>query len=74
MREAEFYSVSLLANQQKVVGNIMKDISVGVREETVIPDSVGRLKRYACMPSIKLDTSEDTVEEMVARLITIINE
>lgn len=70
MREAEFYSVSLLANQQ----NIMKDISAGVREETVIPDSVGRLKRYACMPSIKLDTSEDTVEEMVARLIIIINE
>lgn len=70
---AEFYSISLLASEEKLVSNLSKDIQLGVRDKEVICRSIARLVKYEQVHSDKIDTTNLSIEETAQEIMKLIH-
>lgn len=62
---------SLIVDRENLVKRISHDIDVGVRKEDVIDRSMARIDLYHNLNTIKIDTSNKTIEEIVSEIKAI---
>lgn len=62
--------ISLVCDEETLKARLQKDVKQGVRNADVIARSMERLMLYQRLETVKVDTSQKTVEEVVRELIT----
>ena len=64
-------SISLVANEACLRERLLKDIAQGVRTDDVIERSISRLPLYRQLNTVKVDTSNKSVQQIVDEIKAI---
>lgn len=72
MNNVEFHNFSLIANEDTIVSRLKKDIDSGLRPQIVIPRSKERLKHYANVSSVHIDTTGLNKDDVVKKIYEIV--
>lgn len=72
LKDVETFSVSLVPSSEKLTRNLKKDIEFGIREKSIISDSLARIQKYESVNSIQIDTSNLEVEDIAIRIIQMV--
>lgn len=64
-------SVSLVVSESELKARLQNDIDAGLRSSDVIGRSISRLSLYENLNTIKIDTDNLTVEQVVQKIIDI---
>lgn len=59
---------SLIANEENISKRICADIQKGLREPDVLPRSLQKIPLYANLNTIKIDTSDKTLQQIVSEI------
>lgn len=73
IKNYELICISLLADIDTIQKRLSMDVEKGCRNEDVITRSIEKLPRYAHLNSIKIDTSDKSVHEVVDEVIQLSN-
>ena len=68
--KTQFYSFSLISDENKLRENILKDVTLGLRKENSIEESITRLKNYNQVSSEKIDITNNSVNQVVEKILT----
>lgn len=71
--EFDLIKITLTCSQEELKKRLLKDIEENRREESIINRSIDRLRMYDKLDTIKLDTSNLTIQQGVDEIIKIIN-
>lgn len=63
--EVELYPISLMVDKDTLVSRLQKDVEAGIRKADVIKRSVQRIEMYETLNTIKLDTTNKSLDELV---------
>ncbi len=63
--EVECYPISLMVDKDTLVSRLQKDVEAKIRNEDVIKRSVQRIEMYETLNTIKLDTTNKSLDELV---------
>lgn len=63
--EVECYPISLMVDKDTLVSRLQKDVEARIRNEDVINRSVQRIEMYETLNTIKLDTTNKSLDELV---------
>lgn len=63
--------ISLIANENSLRERLVADVKSGIRTEDVIDRSVARISLYQTLDTIKIDTSNKTVQTIVDEIIQL---
>ena len=69
----KIYVITLMASDEVLCNRIKKDISLGLRQDTILESSLEKKKLYKAMDTIKLNTSDLTLEETLNQIFEIIH-
>lgn len=64
-------NISLIANENCIRDRLTKDVMDGKRDSDVIERSIRRIPLYEKLNTIKIDTSDKSVEEIVKAIIAV---
>ncbi len=70
----EVYKITLMCSEEQLIERIAKDIRDGVRNSDSIQRSLDNLKLYERMDTLKVNTDNKSIENIVKEIIKIINE
>lgn len=73
MDKIDLYKITLICDEDTLVKRIKKDIKSGIRDEDNIIRSLDKLKLYKNMNTLKIDTANKSIDEIVENIINIIN-
>lgn len=68
----EIYKITLMCSREKLIKRIKEDIKLGVRDEGNINRSLDRLDLYNKMKTIKIDTSNKSIEQITQEIKDLI--
>lgn len=68
----EIYKITLMCSREKLIKRIKEDIKLGVRDEENINRSLDRLDLYNKMKTIKIDTSNKSIEQITQEIKDLI--
>ncbi len=68
----DVYKITLMCSKENLINRINKDIKLGLRYEDNIKRSLDRLELYNKMDTIKIDTSNKSIEDMVDEIKVIL--
>ena len=63
--------ISLVCNEKALIKRLQKDIDQGIRTEDVLTRSLARIKLYEKLDTIKIDVSNLSVDEVVAKICAL---
>lgn len=69
----EIYKITLMCSIEKLIKRIKEDIQVGLRDEDNINRSLDKLDSYNKMKTIKIDTSDKSIEQIIQEIKDLIN-
>ena len=69
--ECDVKSVSLICNAEELVKRLQSDIDAGIRQADIIERSIARIPLYDNLKTIKIDTNNKSVNEIVDEIIRI---
>ena len=69
----DLYKITLICDEDTLVKRIKKDIKSGIRDEDNIKRSLDKLKLYKNMNTLKIDTSNKSIDEIVENIKNVIN-
>lgn len=61
--------ISLICNEQSLRNRLEKDISNGLRTEDVVARSISRINYYQRLNTIKVDTSEKSIDDIINEIV-----
>lgn len=67
----EVIVISLISSKKVLTERLTKDINAGLRNKDIIEKSIARLSLYQDVNSIKIDTSDKTIDEIVNAIIKV---
>jgi broad-specificity NMP kinase len=70
--EFETVKITLLCSEESLRKRFMRDVEQKVRKEESIAGSMERLKLYQTMDTIKIDTSDRSIEQVVDQIVQIV--
>ena len=73
MDKIDLYKITLICDEDTLVKRIKKDIKSGIRDEDNIKRSLDKLKLYKNMNTLKIDTANKSIDEIVENIKNIIN-
>lgn len=73
MNKIDLYKITLICDEDTLVKRIKKDIKFGIRDEGNIKRSLDKLKLYKNMNTLKIDTANKSIDEIVENIKNIIN-
>ncbi|GAA0103731.1 AAA family ATPase [Paraclostridium sordellii] len=73
MDKIDLYKITLICDEDTLVKRIKKDIKSGIRDEDNIIRSLDKLKLYKNMNTLKIDTANKSIDEIVENIKNIIN-
>jgi len=68
----QLISISLIADEQTIQKRLLNDINHGLRTMDVIERSIEKIPMYKNLSTIKIDTSNQSVDETAQAIINII--
>lgn len=72
MDKIDLYKITLICDEDTLVKRIKKDIKSGIRDEDNIKRSLDKLKLYKNMNTLKIDTANKSIDEIVENIKNII--
>lgn len=69
----EIYKITLMCSKENLLERILKDIKLGIRDEENIKRSLDKYELYQLMDTIKIDTTNKEVNEIVLKIKDVIN-
>lgn len=69
----DVYKITLMCSKENLINRINKDIKLGLRYEDNIKRSLDRLELYNKMDTIKIDTSNKSIEDIVDEIKVILS-
>ncbi|CEO34369.1 AAA domain-containing protein [[Clostridium] sordellii] len=72
MDKIDLYKITLICDEDTLVKRIKKDIKSGIRDEDNIKRSLDKLKLYKNMNTLKIDTVNKSIDEIVENIKNII--
>ncbi len=70
-RDCAVKTISLIASEEALTARLQSDIDAGIRAQDVLTRSVARIPLYESLDTIKIDTSELSVSEIVNKISSI---
>jgi cytidylate kinase len=70
--EFELFKITLICSEDRLKNRIVKDIKNNLREETGIEKSIEYLPQYENLNTIKLDTSNIGISEVIDKIVEIV--
>lgn len=67
----EVIVISLISSKMVLTERLTKDVNMGLRKKDIIEKSIARLPLYQDVNSIKIDTSNKTIDEIVNAIIKV---
>ncbi|MFR4766919.1 MAG: AAA family ATPase, partial [Paraclostridium sordellii] len=68
MDKIDLYKITLICDEDTLVKRIKKDIKSGIRDEDNIKRSLDKLKLYKNMNTLKIDTANKSIDEIVENI------
>lgn len=69
--ECDAKIVSLICNAEELVKRLQSDVDAGIRQADIIERSIARIPLYDKLKTIKIDTNNKSVNEIVDEIIRI---
>lgn len=69
----EIYKITLMCSKENLLERILKDIKLGIRDEENIKRSLDKYELYQLMDTIKIDTTNKEVNEIVLKIKDVIS-
>ena len=69
----DVYKITLMCNKEELIKRINKDIELGIRDENNIKRSLDKYDLYNKMDTIKINTSNKSIEEIVENIKKVID-
>ena len=66
-----FIKISLITDEANLRNRLSSDIARGIRTSDVIDRSVGRIRMYRVLDTVKIDTSNKTVREIADEILKL---
>jgi cytidylate kinase len=60
--------ISLIADEDNLQRRLTRDVQKGIRKEDVIDRSIARIPLYQKLDTVKVDTNNKTIAEIVAEI------
>ena len=60
--------ISLIADEENLQRRLTRDVQKGIRKEDVIDRSIARIPLYQKLDTVKVDTNNKTIAEIVAEI------
>lgn len=73
LTDVKVYPISLMCSEETLIKHISKDIERGIRQEDVLKRSLNRLKMYEQLKTIKIDVSNQEVDDVVIQIKSHMN-
>ncbi|MBS6043517.1 MAG: AAA family ATPase [Clostridium baratii] len=70
--DVDVYKITLICNKEELIKRINKDIELGIRDEDNIRRSLDKYDMYNKMNTIKIDTSNKSIDDIVRDIKVII--
>lgn len=70
--EFELYKITLTCSEEALKKRILRDVQSNLRDEGSIERSIERLELYKDMKTVKIDTTDSSVQNTVTRIIEIV--
>lgn len=67
----DLYKVTLTCSKEKLIERISKDIENGLRDDDVLERSLERMDLYKNLDTIKINTNEKTINDIVAEVKSV---
>ena len=64
----EVKCISLIADEENLQRRLTRDVQKGIRKEDVIARSIARIPLYQKLDTVKVDTNNKTIAEIVAEI------
>lgn len=64
-------NISLICNKDDLINRLTKDISLGLRDESIINKSLLYLEKYNSLNTIKINTSNKSIEDIAREIINL---
>jgi broad-specificity NMP kinase len=68
------YMLTLICSKDELKKRILRDVNKGLRDIEVLNRSIERLSLYESMDTIKINTDISDIEEVVQKIMSIIND
>lgn len=72
-KECEVYCISLVCSLEQLTKQIQNDIDLKIREKDVLERSLNRLSLYQSLNTIKIDTSNLKINEIILKIKEVIS-
>lgn len=73
IRHNHVYSITLMCNKETLIKRLDRDIQNGKREDAVINKAIQYLDNYSNMDTIKIDTTNFTIKEIVKKINELVD-
>lgn len=70
--DVDVYKITLMCNKEELIKRINKDVELGIRDEDNIRRSLDKYDMYNKMNTIKIDTSNKSIDDIVRDIKVII--
>ncbi|KJU73014.1 AAA family ATPase [Clostridium baratii] len=70
--DVDVYKITLMCNKEELIKRINKDVELGIRDEDNIRRSLDKYDMYNKMNTIKFDTSNKSIDDIVRDIKVII--
>lgn len=64
-------NISLMTDEENLRNRLSSDVARGIRTVDVIDRSVGRIRMYQTLDTVKIDTSNKSVREIVDEILKL---
>ena len=64
-------NISLITDEENLMNRLSSDVARGIRTVDVIDRSVGRIRMYQALDTVKIDTSNKSVREIVDEILKL---
>lgn len=72
INNVDVYKITLMCSEEELIKRISSDIELGLRDEGNIKRSLERFNLYRNMNTIKIDTTNKSIEEILESIIEVI--
>ena len=72
INDVDVYKITLISSEEELIRRINKDVELGLRDNENIKRSLERFELYKKMNTIKIDTTNRSIEEIIKNILEVI--
>ncbi|MGG7176293.1 AAA family ATPase [Clostridium paraputrificum] len=72
INDVDVYKITLISSEEELIRRINKDVELGLRDKENIKRSLERFELYKKMNTIKVDTTNRSIKEIIKKILEVI--